>query len=261
MTLRRSFRSLALWLGTLLAAGRLGADARHPYTVDDYLKLENTGKAVVDPTGRWLVYERMPAYDELPDYSVGRIGSWNDGGARLTVVDLSEAQPKAKLLFPPDPKKTYWIDGFSPDGARFAFYAAERGHITVGVCDMTTRKVTSFDAAPRIDWLTGHKSIWLSPSRLVFAAMAEGGQPSSLSFRGHTGEKYAEAWHKSWEGKEPSVSVVESHADGGGHEFLGGRLIQADAVSGRMEILAQGQFEDLEAPADGRYLGATGKPI
>jgi hypothetical protein len=229
---------------------------QHPYTIDDYLKLENAGKAVIDPSGHWLIYERMPPYDQLPDYSVGRLGTWDGVSARLMSVDLFSPTSEPQILFPPEPDRFYWIDGFSPKGDRFAFYTAKQGRITLGVYDFKAQHVTNFDAAPRVDWLNGHTSLWISSDTLVFAAEAPGHEPSALSLRRRTGERFTEEWGKAWMGKEPAVNIVESHADGGGMRVLDGRLIEANVTTGSMQVLAQGQFEDLQISADGRYLAA-----
>jgi dipeptidyl aminopeptidase/acylaminoacyl peptidase len=238
------------------AAAGTAINAPHPFGVDDYLKLENTGRAVIDPTSRWLVYEKIPPYDQLPDYSVGRIGTWYGEGGHLMAVDLAAAEPSPRLLFSPDPEAVYWIDGFSPDGHRLAFYCVREGHVTEGLYDFDTQTVQSFEPAPRVDWIEGHTSTWISPDRMVYAAEAPGRQPASLSLRRYTGERFTEEWRKAWKGKEPASSVVTSHADGGGHERLEGRLIEVDARTGRTKVLSEGQFDNLQISADGRYLAA-----
>ncbi|MGH9644890.1 MAG: alpha/beta hydrolase family protein [Terriglobales bacterium] len=232
------------------------AQPQRRFSIDDLLMLEDVGAAKIDPTGHWLVYERAPRYDQLPDYSVGRLVTWVRPGGRLMIVDLTAEQPSPKLLFKPDPKKMYWIDSFSPGGQSIAFYAAEGPHVTEGVYQIESKRLVSFDAAPRVDEVTGHTSIWLSETTLLYDATAEGEEPSFLSFRGYTGDALAAAWHKTWQGKEPSFGVVESHADGGGHNFLPGRLIQADVKSGQFRVLASGQFDNLKLSPDGRYLAA-----
>jgi dipeptidyl aminopeptidase/acylaminoacyl peptidase len=233
--------------------------AQRAFTIDDNLKLESFGSAIIDPTGHWLVYVHVPPYDQLPDYSVGRIGTWPgnmSSGGRLMVVDLQSSAPKAVPLFAPDPKKVYWIDSFSPDGKSFAFYAAEGAHVSAGVYGMETKKLFTIDVPPRIDWTSGHTSVWITPTSFVYGAVAEGSAPSALSARGHTGEGLWKAWQKTWKGRSPSVGVNESHADGGGKRFLDGRLVKVDATTGRMEVLATGQFENIVASADGRYIAA-----
>lgn len=233
------------------------ADHQHPFTVDDYLKFESTGRASVDPKGRWLVYEYIPPYDQLPDYSVGHLGTWNvEGGGHLMLVDLASSTPVAIPLFTPDPQSIYWIDSFSPDGNSLAFYAVRKGHVRLGIFDIQTKRLREFDPSPRVDWTEGHTSTWISPHSLIYAAEAPGDEPWALSFRRHTGERFTAEWEKAWQGKEPAVNVVESHSTPGSEHVLPGRLILADAGTDQVEVLATGQFDSLQASSDGRYLAA-----
>ncbi|MDT8067066.1 MAG: hypothetical protein ROO76_02760 [Terriglobia bacterium] len=125
--------AVCLLASVVAIAINANAQPQHRFSVDDLLRLESVGAAKVDPTGHWLVYERAPRYDQLPDYSVGRIGTWNSTGGWLMIVDLTAAEPSPKLLFKPDPKKMYWIDSFSPDGQSLAFYAAETKRLSTFV--------------------------------------------------------------------------------------------------------------------------------
>src|SRR6187402_241894 len=233
------------------------SENQHLFSVDDYLKLEGTGRAAVDPKGRWLVYERIPPYDQLPDYSVGHLGTWNvEGGGHLMLVDLTAARPVPAPLFTPDSESIYWIDSFAPDGNSLAFYAVRAGHVRLGIYEIQTKRLHEFDPAPRVDWMAGHASTWITPHSLIYAAEAAGDEPWSLSFRRHTGERFAAEWQKAWQGKEPAVNVVESHATAGAEQVLPGRLVMADSATDRAEVLADGQFDDLQISFDGRYLAA-----
>ena len=60
------------WLAAAVAASLLvvGAAAARPFTVDDVLKHETLGPALVDPTGQRGVVEVVPAHDTLRDFSM-----------------------------------------------------------------------------------------------------------------------------------------------------------------------------------------------
>src|SRR5262245_35435409 len=80
---------------------------RHPATVDDLLRQEDWGQAVIDPMGRLLVFEQTPPYDHLPDYSIpwsARYPLPNFG--RIMFINLT-ASGKPRLLFEPEMRTLY----------------------------------------------------------------------------------------------------------------------------------------------------------
>jgi len=259
--LRRGVVALLVAALTLtLADAAFAASAKedpktHPYGIADHLRLEAIGRAVADPSGRWLVWEQAPPYDQLPDYSMPEIGAWGRAGFRLMAVDLSETRPQALFLFEPDPRASYWIDSFSPDGQWLAFILAKAGRIWFGLYDMGRDRTTLFNFAPRIHAYQGHRSTWISNHDVVVAAWPDGLPPPSLAVRRYTGERLYREWTRAWAGGE-SASVVVSRADGGGGAPLPGRLIAIDAETGVTRTLATGAFETLALSHDGRYLAA-----
>ncbi len=92
-TLRCAVRSLAICIFALGLAVASATAGTRPYTIDDLLKLEDTGKGAADPTGRWIVWEWAPPYDTQPDYSVNNNGTWI-GAYQLMVADTKAADAK-----------------------------------------------------------------------------------------------------------------------------------------------------------------------
>jgi dipeptidyl aminopeptidase/acylaminoacyl peptidase len=230
------------------------ADAR-PYTVTDQLQLETIGyNTAVDPGGRWIVWEQTPRYDQLPDYGIGRFCACEGTGARLMAVDLSAARPSAAPLFAADPLKSYWLEGFSPNGRYLLFYTATAGRIELGVYDLELRKVTTFNVAPAVPLMGRHRSAWIANDEFVFSALPEGDQPATISLRRHTGERLAQEWQKAWRGVEPTGSEVSSHVQDQDDAFLPGRLLRANASTGELRQMADGLYENLEPSHDGRFL-------
>ena len=105
------------WLAALCLAAASIADAR-PYGVDDMLRVESYGQALIDPDGRWAVIDRYRRYDSAASYRY-------DGFTRrgLGVVMRLDLQHGSRLepLFPQDDGAGYWIASLSPSGKRVAY--------------------------------------------------------------------------------------------------------------------------------------------
>jgi len=251
-----AFAALALTWGEAAPAVQVEEEpATHPFELADYLRLEAIGRAAADPSGHWLVWEQAPPYDQLPDYSLPEIGAWGRAGFRLMAVDLSDRRPQVRTLFAPDPRASYWIDSFSPDGNWLAFIRAKGGRISFGLYDFVRDRTTLFDFAPRVHAYQGPRSVWTSNDEIVVAAWPDGMQPPSLAARRYTGERLYQEWTRAWAGGE-SAGVVVSRADGGGTAPLPGRLMTVDARTGTTRSLAAGAYETLSVSRDGRYLAA-----
>lgn len=187
------------------------ADAR-PFTVTDQMQMQLIGRTtLVDPSGRWIVWEQTPPYDQLPDYGITRFNSLGGTGAHLMAVDLSAAHPTAAPLFAADPHKSYWLEGFSPSGRYLLFHTSEEGKVALGAYDFELHEVRSFNAAPAVRLMGNHRAAWISKDEFVFSALPEGSQPAEISLRRYTGERLSQEWQKAWRGVEPTGSEVDSH--------------------------------------------------
>src|SRR5260370_36133478 len=117
----KSAMALCVVLTAGIAIGNFGEaappSAQRSYTVDDFLKLEDTGAAAADPSGHWIVWQQAPPYDQLGDYGIGAGGTWQGGGFRLMAVDL--AAGTTGPLFPPEDGHPFFFSGVSPCGRVF----------------------------------------------------------------------------------------------------------------------------------------------
>ncbi|HKZ80562.1 MAG TPA: prolyl oligopeptidase family serine peptidase [Pyrinomonadaceae bacterium] len=223
-----------------------------PVTVDDLLRQEDYGQALIDPTGRWLVFEQTQPYDKLPDYGV----SWSaryplPNFGRIMVIDLT-ASTRPRLLFEPEPQTQFRIQSFSPNGQRLALYALKQGKVRLVIYDIRSGRLKTLKATPELTFYDT-TVVWVSIDEMVFTALTGGRQPI-LSLRRYTGTRLFEAWNKTWEGKEPSVNEVTSHSDGGGQNFRDGMLLKANARTGITELLGRGLFKDLKASVDSQFV-------
>jgi dipeptidyl aminopeptidase/acylaminoacyl peptidase len=220
--------------------------------VDDLLRRRFWGQALIDPTGRWLVFEQTPRYDQVPDYSIhwSSTATAPDFG-QIMVIDLT-ASATPKLLFAPEPQTLYRIHSFSPDGQRLALYSVRQGKVRFGTYEMSSWKMKSFKETPALDFYDINV-VWVSNEELVYAALPDDKMPLA-SQRRYIGEWLYKAWNRTWEGKEPSATVLASYADGGGKDFLPGKLVKANARTGTSEVLANGLYVDLKKSFDGRFI-------
>src|SRR5260370_41992801 len=99
----KSAMALCVVLTSGIAIGNFGEaappSAQRSYTVDDFLKLEDSGAAAADPSGHWIVWQQAPPYDQLGDYGIGAGGTWQGGGFRLMAVGRTPA-PSPPLFAP-----------------------------------------------------------------------------------------------------------------------------------------------------------------
>ena len=85
---------LAVWLsaGPVWSTTAYSAESEAvPFAIDDMLHMEGIGRAEIDPSGHWLVYEKIRPYDELTDYSF-RTYAMRWSGHQLWRYDLRKGQ-------------------------------------------------------------------------------------------------------------------------------------------------------------------------
>jgi len=219
-----------------------------PFTVHDLLRQENYGQALIDPTGRWLVFEQSPSYDQLPDYGIQRFSR-----GQIFLVDLSKPI-RPRPLFEPEPQTEYRLYEFSPLGQYLALYAISRGKARLVIYDIPERRLRAFRGSPQILTFSKRSAVWISADEIVYATLGGDLQPEMISARRYTGSKLFELWNKTWDGRQASATEVASHADGGGRDFFEGFLLKANARTNTTELIARGLFTDFKVSSDGRYL-------
>lgn len=231
----------------LLACG--GALAR-PLDLDDLLATEEIGQVATDPTGRWLVVERLRPYDQAPSYELGHGTRFRRSALWLT--DL-QGTGRLKPALPPPTGAGDTVGPFSPDGGRLAVMRLEGRSWTLGVWRLPGGGVRWTNVAPELPTL-GRTLQWRSAHQLLVIARAPGDLPPRLRAGWAIPDRLAGLWRESAKGERATFTAVDS---GRYASVRPGaplkRLVSLDVRSGRATTLAVGDFYDLEISPDGRF--------
>lgn len=246
------FVSVVFWAALIPAEASSPTQPLHPYTLDDYLKLEAVGTGACRADR--IVWEQAPPYDQIGYYGFGHVGSWGQFGFSLRTVDLRAPEAAAQPLFAVEPGVSCELDSFSPGGRYVSFLHARQGTFLMGTYDTVDRCQHTFDGAPSLGWRRGGDSVWISADELVFTALEGDRQPPAAA-RPHTGKKLSEAWSRTWSGGL-AVDITDSARGGGESDWLAGRLYAANARTGQQRLLAEGKYVCLKVSPDGAYLAA-----
>jgi hypothetical protein len=220
-----------------------------PYTVEDLVHQESFGQVAFDPTGRWLAYERRVARADAPSFTGENRHEVFEN--RVRIVDLS-ARGAAHPLLARDPIGMT-LGPFSPDGRRVAIYGLRRGRWQLGVVTLATRHLRWLDIDPEYPY-RNRTVQWRNANQLVAIDRPHGSLPLVLKFNSAGPRELPARWEATLRGK---VSVT---ALGAGRYFglrprkAPSRLVLADAQSGQVTALAEGDIEDIEVAPDGRYV-------
>lgn len=251
----RILRAIALTALLVIACDAGGANSsssgKRLLTLDAFLQQKNWGPALIDPTGRWLVFEQTPAYDQMPDYGIDWASPGREAFGEIKVIDLT-ASEAPRPLFEPEPQTVYRIQSFSPDGRCLALYAARPGKVSLAVYELPNGPLQTLRETPE---LNSYETtiVWTSQNEIVYTALPSDQQPLKAA-RPYIGNQLYRAWNRSWQGKEPSVTEIASHANGRHRDVRAGMLVRASCRTGTTEQLAQGYFTDLAVSSDGRFV-------
>ena len=232
-------RSIA---GIALACALVSAQANaRPFTIDDLLSLQDFGRAVFSPDGRWLVVERYGRWRDAPSFQ----HEWltHETTSRLLVFDLA-GEAKGRPLLAADDKAGDELGAFSPDGRKILVFRLKDRRREMGVVTLATGAVS---------WsgVTVEPETWAASARWrnadqVVAIARDPDAPSNLLGSGwQTQARMTAAWAAHWRG-EASGTTFGS----GRYAMLNpgpavARLVTYDARSGVVRALAQGAFVDL----------------
>jgi hypothetical protein len=181
--------SIAAWPFLLVSVCASAGNSRQ-VTLADALKVESVGTLAFDPTGRHIVFERIPGFDSRASYGV----SEERYNGELYVEDLDQDSPAKPLLNRAQfPFEGMWMAGFSPKGTRLAVLWLENGEAHMGAVDLRTRTLVKFPFTPDLGFfsLTVQDPVWLSEDELIMAALPPGRQPMQTGFREAAGRSLA----------------------------------------------------------------------
>src|SRR5690242_9718857 len=90
----------------------VSAGEKRPVTLDDLLRQQDFGQAMVDSKAHLIVFEQTPSYDHLGDYSIHWSTRFPLPNFGLIMAINLKAGTAPKLLFEPEPGTLYRLQSF-----------------------------------------------------------------------------------------------------------------------------------------------------
>lgn len=219
--------------------------AARDYRVDDLLKSQSFGEAIVAEAAGLVLFERRRPYDQADDYSLHYFVR-----RRLSNIEIADLRTGKRLepLFPDASDAGYWLGPLSPSGRRLAVFRLRAGRLSLGVVDLRTRAVRWLPAHPDLP-LAAPAPTWMNEDELAFVAMSTDRLPYVLSLGRALQEDLPDLWRRQADGLEPSSDAFS--AKGGPEVEASHReFVIADVRSGRTRSLAEGAFVDFSVSPD-----------
>lgn len=247
---------IALCVAVLAIAATEPAWARQatPFTVDDLLSLEDVGRARFSPDGRRFVLERRAAWGSAAGYDLGHYTA-----QLLTALELRDGRTGALLARLDDPGHAagYVSGPISPDGDAMVVYRLTRTSLRLGVLSLDTGAVRWFAITP--EWpVTGRTVAWRAPNELIILARPLDDLPLHMRVASQAQRRSTALWEAAANGH---VATPVVHVSGGDRDQraqpIPGAALRLRTDDGRIEVLDQGEFVDLELSPDGRTAAAV----
>lgn len=221
---------------------RARAEPLPPLSLQEYLAIEAFGNAAIDPSGKWLVYERRRPYEENTDFSY-RTYAFMKGGFRIWRYNIETGAPAA-LLPGLDQSPHTFLENISPNGRFITFFQYGDGELRFGVYDNLECSSRFLKTVPTKSFDGEQAVVWTSDETFVVSAVKSSGTRSDALVRATTGNVLASAWQDAWTGKAPTANVIEANFPRS-TSFADGDLVEIDANSGEETVLLRGAFSDL----------------
>ncbi|WP_287011443.1 hypothetical protein [Brevundimonas sp.] len=247
---------IALCAAVLATAATEPAWARQatPFTVDDLLSLEEVGRARFSPDGRRFVLERRAAWGSAAGYDLGHYTA-----QLLTALELRDGRTGALLARLDDPGHAvgYLSGPISPDGGAMVVYRLTRTSLRLGILSLDTGAVRWFAITP--EWpVTGRTVAWRAPDELIVLARPLDDLPLHMRVAGQAQRRSTALWEAAANGHVATPVVHVSGRDRDQRaQPIPGAALRLRTDHGRIEVLDQGEFVDLELSPDGRTAAAV----
>ena len=247
----------ALTLAVTLLCGPAGATAGQAqgrlYTTDDLLDQAAFGRATIDPTDRWILFEKQAPYSAVRRYDYGLFR-----GASTSVLWIADALSGAPAtpLLPPSEGAGHMLGDWSPSGRKLLIYRLQDEAWRLGVFDLASRSVEWLDVRPEAGGY-GRVVQWRSDDQLVLIDRRETTLPFVIGWDTDAMDLTRRRWALQASGAAPSLTVMGSGAFQADTPVSPvSDLVQLDLKSGRKTVLSTGRFFDLELSPDGGQLAA-----
>jgi len=240
-------RLIALLGGIAILCTPASAVAR-AFTVEDLLTEESLGAQAVDPSGRWLVFERRVPYDSLADYGYGTDQAL--ALSRLWRIDLATDAP-ARPLLEGASGQGVTLGEPSPSGRRVAVHRLADDGLQLGILDLAAGAVRWLGLTPEVPE-AGRTLQWLDDDTLLVIARPDGRLPFPMAIGKLSSLQAPGLWAASAAGGA-AVTVFGSGRYAGAQPPAADRaLVRVSAATGGSVELARGPFIDLEVSPDRR---------
>lgn len=223
------------------------SDEVRPFTAHDLVRMEGFGGARIERSGRWVVWERRGRYEAAASYAYATLTS--DLLTDLIVVDAHGERPD--LVVGEDDDAGYRAGPISPDGRRMMVHRLTTVGRSLGVLTFETGEIDWFDLSVDLAIL-GRTAAWRSDEEIIAILTPEGRQPHYYRLGWETQALTAAAWRSAQEGRDPTaLQIWSGQRRDQRPQRRPGRLVALRPDDGRVRLLAEGEFFDLEIAAGG----------
>jgi dipeptidyl aminopeptidase/acylaminoacyl peptidase len=250
--------------GALLSLALVGSPASaqtRPIQVDDIVALEAFGRASIDPSGRWAVYEKRGPYDTAPRFDFAQRSVWAIWD--LWRVDLTRPERPPERLLPGEGIGLLRGD-WSPSGGRMIVQRFQDGRFEFGIADVAARAVRWTGLTPEIA-PTGATAAWVSDEAAVLMVRPDGSLPGLLRFYSDSQARMTQAWADTRSGQRPARTVLDAEAGVARARTPtpDQALVRVDTRTGAQRTLLRGRIADVAVAPGGRHLAVLvgGEPM
>ena len=230
-----------------------GLALARPFTIDDLLRTEQLGPVQMAPGGRWAIIQTFRHWDQAPRYD---LDWWTLYGlGRLHKVDLRSGAVSPLLR---EASGSGYVAGpLSPSGRQMAVCRLTGHAWEVGVSDLATGAVHWLGLSPELpQW--GREIAWRNDDELLVIAQSPNPIGHRLGFGWQGEARLKAAWAKMAAGQLSVTAIGSGRYRTLRRHASPKRLALVEVSTGRVRILASGDFFDLDLAPGGRTVAILG---